>query len=124
MTLTDPTDAELDAAFAEKVAGWRYCGSDSCTRWYLDETCAALLDVEPKPFREIDSRRRQLARFTSDASSVLPWLEKEFVWLAGKSKQGHWVNLGGYEDVVADTFPRAAVRALLAARGVTVNFTK
>lgn len=76
---TEPTPEELRVFISEHI-GWRYCGSDSCSRWYLSPKDAPLLDVTPKPYNEIDHRRRQLPsldlEFMHEAEKVLTFEQR------------------------------------------------
>jgi hypothetical protein len=122
LTLTNPTDDQLNAAFAEKVAGWtlrdeywmtspkRFAGrSWLCgNKWMCGES--------------------ELPPFTTSADAVLPWLEKwneswevsyyNNVWnIAIEDRKGGMI----YGWVKDKSFPRAAVIALLRAHGVVVE---
>jgi len=111
MKLTNPTEYELNDAFAEKVAGWyRENGI-----WF------SIRDDGLKVFEG------ETARFTDRADKVLPWLEKwPKHWQAGNVNAGGppiWVSLGDKDNAsVADTIAHAAVIALLRAHGVDVEF--
>lgn len=117
MKLTNPTDDELNAAFAEHVAAMSKADVEYHTApWSM------------KP------------RFTHSANAVLPWLEKEgWSWerssyapeITGEAVHfevrvsGPNENQSGYCRCVfsPDQFARAAVVALLRAYGVEVEFT-
>ena len=117
MKLTNPTDDQLDAAFAEHVAGWKNCDDRS------------MLGDAPNMEFAYDEHVK-ITRFTRSADAVLSWLEK---WPRNWTKTGRmcvgletWSDEDGIGDVeaVAESFPRAAVIALLKAHGVEVEFTK
>jgi hypothetical protein len=122
MKLTNPTDDELNAAFAEKVAAW--------TKMEVNFGYINKGDKTPtvrKEWRDSTGALQSIGdtHFTNSADAVLPWLDKrKNGWQAGKTERGYWVNLGGYEDSVGVTFPRAAVIALLRAHCVEIEFTK
>lgn len=115
MKLTNPTDDELNAAFAEKVAGYTMHLAPGC-EW----------------------RRKEIPHFTTSADAVLPWLEK-FGWKGTSSRWGATcmatVVVNDCECTGAEysaqqsyshtqsPFPRAAVIALLRAHNVEIEFT-
>ena len=137
MTLTNPTDDELNAAFAEKVAGW--------THVHVGEMESA--DIESRSvfcydglIGETGGKMMPVPQFTHSADAVLPWLEKcawfqhtgVFSGANGRSidncREGHTIELSLTLDSMnrgahAETLPRAAVIALLRAHGVVVEFT-
>ena len=99
-------DNELNALFAEHVAKWRQPGIGMC-------------------FDRPD--------WTEDANAVLPWLEKASPVAICYAPPNEPYPLGRWEIAIkadgkhlldclsrADTFPRAAVIALLRAKGVEV----
>lgn len=114
MKLTNPTDDELNIAFAEKVAGMNPVNVEYHTAPWSE-----------KP------------RFTQSADAVLPWLEKEILWDAqsciAESQRAFrcWIRIltkaagerSEYAEAREPTFPRAAVIALLRAHGVEIEFT-
>ncbi len=53
-----------------EACGWVYCGSDSCTPWYLSPQDAPLYSADPKPWREIETRRRQLPNYPNDLNAM------------------------------------------------------
>ena len=128
MKLIDPTDDELNAAFAEKVAGW--------TRFFSENLGAALFHPPGLPDAANVNKRFEVPRFTQSADTVLPWLEKwrdgNTLFIAGTSIFGEraWGvdlidNSQNFRQFVKDpSLPRAAVIALLRAHGVEVEFTK
>lgn len=130
MKLTNPTDQELDAAFAVHVAGWNpvcHCG-DRMDMHRHDEHAPVQMD-EPIP------------NFTRSFDAVLPWLEKQG-WKGTSNRHGATcvatvTVLGGKEgwDGTEHTatqdythtqspLPRAAIIALLRANGHEVEFTR
>lgn len=52
-----------------KACGWVYVGSDSTTPWYLSPKDAPLALADPRPWREIDSRRRHLPDYLTDLNA-------------------------------------------------------
>ncbi len=127
MKLLNPTDDELNAAFAEKVAGW-HLGDESKNEfsgyWYSSSGNVEKLGKDPM-------------KFTTSADAVLPWLEKMPQWANesvgyGPKATRHYCRVfhrpkqSDISDNLylgkADTFPRAAVIALLLAHGVEVEF--
>jgi len=120
MKLLNPTDDELNAAFAERVAGW---------------TCRTVDDLSgERTYQRPDGANIVMERvFTQSADAVLPWLEKRFRWECDFTGTGYqvWVSeMPPGPRKMADcvgsdkTFPRAAVIALLRAHGVEVEFTQ
>lgn len=118
MKLIDPTNDQLDRAFAEHVCGWNAvcrCGESMKFHSRFDHTPVEL--EEPLPY------------FTRSADAVLPWLEntddpdaalRDGLWSVAfyVDKENNWVR---GED---KSLPRAACIALLRAHGVEVEFTK
>lgn len=135
MTLVNPTDDELNRAFAERVAGWKW----------RDERGGAWFDKsdDPDPMkwvRIIGPNGGDIAldgglRWVSSADAVIPWLQN--MWLsvviseviAGwavricyRGDQSFERPLGHCDSWALDpSFPRAAVIALLRAHGVEVE---
>lgn len=118
MRLINPTDAELNAAFAEKVA-------EITVLVRPDWGCTLNYDHG-------DGIIRPLPLFTTSADAVLPWLEKH-TW-RGCSYRAP-LNNHFYAEVEITASPsqqfrgisdkslaKAAVIALLRARGVEVEF--
>lgn len=107
MTLTNPTDQELNAAFAEHVVGF-------------------LFPTAPK-----DGKCEEWsgANYCGSADAVTPFLEKRAraITISYCDVTVQWtVNLIGFNTTWlghSETLPRAAVVALLRANGVEVNFT-
>lgn len=147
IVLVDPTDDELNAAFAEKVAGyeWVACGYDSDKP--VRPRFMALLAPGHTPYGWVRfsgelgpsyNRHRTYARWTDSADNVLPWLSKccPHGWTVEENEFGGvrkfgcaiasepswtgWIECADWR--FADTFPRAAVIALLRAHGVEVEF--
>lgn len=119
MTLTNPTNAELNAAFATEVARITDI-TDKCP-W---EKCLM-------PVGQLFGRRDDLwvivPNFCSDANAVLVWLEKFDGHTNGPDisfQCGQWeVVLNGCttrDRAVCSAFPKAAVIALLRAHGVEI----
>ena len=123
MKLLNPTDDQLNAAFAEKVAGWKRL---DCDLWDVG------LDISSPWCRKrsdgiwISNR----TAWTESADAVLPWLEKHRVApIAEYRPTVRAPAFTGWEIMLehgcngrASTFPRAAVIALLRANGVEVEF--
>ena len=102
MKLINPTDAELNAAFVEKVAQF-----DDKTRDFLDDS--------------------NDLNFTASFDAVLPWLEKwrtvEIDW--DRVIMMWRVGVGQHKDTPQydPSLSRAAVITLLRAHNVEVEFT-
>lgn len=131
MKLTNPTDDELNRAFAEYVAGWVRVPQEST------EGCIAWTNPN-NPYAQnrvwFDGRQYSChgahdgwPSFCTSADAVLPWLEKEGCALNVYSHPGK-----GYYTIVlcaptgdikssGKTFARSAVIALLRAHGVEVE---
>jgi hypothetical protein len=128
MKLINPTDDELNAAFAEKVAGWK-----------LNAAGPSAFGTNLNPYWEDEKGRSQFDGpwFAYSADAVLPWLEKlgsswhcshvkeeargdYFEFYLGYIKDGKYPVFVVHES----SFPRAAVIALLRAHGVEIEFTK
>lgn len=112
MKLTNPTDEELNVAFATEVAGWKstpiHMPRKAGDVWWHDS----------------GGNLTEGANFTRSADLVLPWLEKReeagFHYL-----KGHWYVHLYAEDKSCANSPRlalAAVIVLLRAHGVEVEF--
>jgi hypothetical protein len=149
MKLKNPTDDELNAAFAEKVAGWR-CYKEQRGEYALAVCYEA---NERDPWEHWDKKKeaqsktkytsiscadavkigffgRGLPRFTTSADAVLPWLDnpKSIAWWEARLRLNgkhqvicHQSEIDAY-PAEADTFPRAAVIALLRAHGVEITY--
>lgn len=119
----------LDAAFAEKVAGW----TDVCYEEGED------VDIESRCYYPWSGmagtppdggKRRLISSVTRSADTVLPWLDNAIYWDSNFCDGQHQVfvnemrrdvvNKGDYEGT-AKTFPHAAAIALLRAHGVKVE---
>ncbi len=125
MKLINPTDEELNAAFAESVARWSY--NSHYNDWYL------------KDGDSIAWSGRKTPEWTKSADAVLPWLAKyvtetgclwsitvrpDGLFLVNEGYQdesGPMLNGGHDADVEDKSLPRAAVIALLRAHGVEVE---
>lgn len=118
MKLLNPSDAELNAAFAIRVAEW----TAPCHGFtWKNEHGRFQPDGPP---------------FTTSADAVLPWLEKrEDVEIHRVQSDGWQVSImevkrtpeseetGVIAEAWEDTLPKAATIALLRAHGVEVEFT-
>jgi hypothetical protein len=119
--MKNPTDEELNAVFAEKVAGWtRYAIPGVRDIWHN-----GMLSKDSFQFR-----MGEPPRFTTSFDAVLPYLEQFDGHTNGPDisfQQGQWeVVLNGCttrDRAVHGWLPKAAVIALLRAHGVTVEFT-
>ena len=125
MKLTNPTDAELDAAFAEHVAGWMW-RPERGGAWFLKSEYE-----DPYSWvRIMDAKGADIGisglRFTQSADAVLPYLEK-------KEESGSVIDairVGGKWSIIIhaeysaedESLPRACVIALLRAHGIQVEF--
>ena len=120
MKLINPTDRELDEAFAEHVAGWKvefdgdkkYLSPDG-ENWHM----------------------WSIPYFTGSVDLVLPWLEKfggavyvnrytgwgDTNWAVRLYENDEDGSLMG--EAEEPTLPRAAMIALLRAHGVEIEFT-
>lgn len=130
MKLLNPSDAELNAAFAEKVAGWRKQFNDGWLGEAVGEGRNPHMDwFSPEDGFKYSHHELQLPPFTASADAVLPWLEKLGFW-ACQYSEGLVVISDDHMDCnsenmsSAETFPKAAVIALLRAHGVEVEFTQ
>lgn len=111
----------LDAAFAEKVAGWYLSRNGES----LDYVCYR---SEADYFAQPLSGTWPLPKFTRSADAVLPWLERGLAE-ARHTHDDRWSGrkwtvyvLNGYSSGsgISHSFPHAAVIALLRAHGVEV----
>lgn len=132
MKLTNPTDDQLDAAFAIEIVGYKMLrqemfGTHFVPRWCPPGTPDAvnMLALDTKP-----------PGFTRSFDAVLPWLEKHEWWeicqdrTIEKTHSPYWCSIfydkGEEYDShqgSADTAPLAAVIALLRADGHEIEFT-
>lgn len=133
MTLTNPSDAELDAAFAERVAGWvphrqMILDKHFVTRWAPPGTPEAfnLLALDTSP-----------PAFTDSMDAVLPYLER-LGWRGTSNRAGSTcaatievnsheadgsTHIAQADDTrFANPLAAACVLALLRAHGVEVVF--
>ncbi len=125
MKLINPTDDQLNAAFAEKVAGWVNQGRAKGVpalehRWVLPDRSIRSFGKLCPPMN-----------FTSSADAVLPWLEK-FTWRGCSYRAGdHYfaeaeITLNGAKQISVvsrKSLADAAVIALLRSKGVEIEFT-
>lgn len=121
--LINPADAQLNAAFAEHVAGWSY-GKEAIDVWTdPDGMMHGVGWGQPDPFPP----------FTQSADAVLPWLEK-MPQVEICLKPDNWVRVYSSHfassappviagEAISESFAKAAVIALLRAHGVEVEFT-
>jgi hypothetical protein len=138
MKLTNPTNEELNAAFAEYVAGWMW-RPERGGAWFLKSK-----DDDPYKWARItDATGADIGisglRFATEANAILPWLEygrevgQRVTMEMGFTRwhiRIHRKNPDGLYPLIdespwgdAETFPRAACIALLRANGVIVHFT-
>lgn len=137
LTLTNPTDDELNVAFAVEIAGWRD------VRYEEDED----VDIDSRtiyPWKGMagwppdGGKRRLIPCFTTFADAVLPWLEKT-QWaiyprfFPGWGKKGWDIRIYEHDEsapLMGESaeegfgFAKAAVVALLRAHNVEVTFTE
>ncbi len=132
MKLLNPTDDELNATLAEKIAGWRDVsfeeGEDADVESRTIYPWMGMAGWPP------DGRKRRLIpQFTKWADSVLPWLNKHSPWRAdGGGEHGFMVQVwkgpspdgNCYATANNRDLCRAAVVAILRANDVDVEFTK
>lgn len=117
MKLINPTDEELNAAFAEKVCDWQ-CAPDG---YGIDEHYFENVT----PFKDMGPCSDY--PFTQSADAVLPLLEKCNRYKIQKHEPGVvWVDVDApeYGESVESTLPKAIVVALLRAHQVEVEFTQ
>lgn len=120
MTLTNPTDDQLDAAFAGKVCGWKRIAEATNVAFEVPETGA----------------RGTPPAFTRSFDAVLPWLEKwrdsgngiaigATITSAGPGWRVDIIDVNGSTTITmfSLSLPMAIVGALLRAHGVEVEFT-
>jgi hypothetical protein len=136
MKLINPTDDELNAVFAEEVAGW------TDIRYEEGED----VDIDAReiyPWGGIagsppdGSKRRLVTPFTRSADAVLPWLNRHVVMIEHMCSQWRVLIHMGYtggdkgpftnrHDFISEgegEFAYHAVIALLRAHDVEVEFT-
>lgn len=127
LTLTNPSEDELNVAFSTEIAGWRD------VRFEEDED----VDIESRtiyPWKGMagwppdGGKRRLIPRWTECADAVLPWLYKHHWEVNQTSSASHPIRVV-LDDMhgprgESGTFPRAATIALLRAHGVEITFTK
>lgn len=114
-TLTNPTDDELNEAFALHVCKW--------TLLTVDDMSGERVYQKPSGTHVVVDHHG----FIGSMDAVLPWLEKhrelDFKIALYQYDGWHW-NVDGGENCHADswTLPRACVLALLKAHGVEVVY--
>lgn len=126
MKLLNPTDADLNAAFARKVMG----------RKLSPEHEGFMSGPDERMGGQVFESWHAIPRFTTSADAVLPWLEKrEDVEIHRVQSDGWQVSImevkrtpaseetGVIAEAWEDTLPKAATIALLRAHGVEVEFT-
>jgi hypothetical protein len=110
MKLLNPTDDELNAAFAKEVAGWKWEKTDRDHMAWIEYREGGSWEVEPN--------------FTTSADAVLPYVSK-LKEVGIHYVDGDWFVRCWSEDkncANCDSFAKACVIALLRARGVEVEF--
>jgi hypothetical protein len=141
MTLINPTDDELNRAFAEKVAGWNY--QPKCLSTNPEDRTETPMWFVPARGDAGPGYEYALYGWTRSMDAVLPWLEKwrdsgkGYVVMAtihsAAMKRTGWIiqirdsaletnNVKDFE-VIDWSASRACVIALLRAHGVVVEFT-
>lgn len=128
MKLNNPTDDQLNAAFAEHVAGWKRIPAkgDIPEMWNTGTDC----------LNQGGGFAWRVPRYSKYADAVLPWLEKWPDVEIHRVKDNGWqvsiMDIRRYPDrtetgVLAeaweDTIARAICIALLRANGVEVEVT-
>ena len=141
MKLHNPTDDQLDAAFAEKVAGWGRIVTFELSAIDTNGLIFGRRSI-PAPLGAFEKDGVILEhppRFTRSFDAVLPWLGKynlvaRFTRDCGRLSEHlsrpeengkYFINIirGGKEHEAIDkTLPRAACIALLRAHGHEVTF--
>lgn len=106
-TLTNPTDDELNKAFAVHVANI----SHPITGIRLSDDCTTFL-IPPTYTESMDAVLPWLSKTTCEMGNIGPGWTAEAVFLDG-----------GYGSALADTLPKACVLALLKAHGVEVVYS-
>ncbi len=117
MKLINPTDSEIDAAVAEKVAGWKRLHAEHA----FDGGVKCEIDAWAAPSGRIADA---VPQFSRSADAVLPLLERMDRWQCDygrpeKKYRLYFIRREG--EGTAATFPRAACLALLRAHGVEVD---
>ncbi len=130
--MLNPTEDDLNAAFAEKVAGWKNV--------FKGEHTGIFYGYPPIP-TGVGCGDAPLPRFTQSTDAVMPWLARHVtetgcLWSITVRPDGLFLVNQGYQDesgpmldggqgadVEDKSLPRAIVIALLRARGVVLNFT-
>ena len=124
MKLLNPTDDQLNAAFAERVAVLKVCDCGGWTHLIAGASMIRFKDCK-------ENCCPSVPKYCSSADSVLPWLEKwneswEVAYYSGtwnfakERPKGDGSMMYGW--VKDKSFPHAAVIALLRANGVEVVF--
>lgn len=115
MKLTNPTDDQLNAAFAEKVAGW-----------FRTERLGKQVLYDPEGGHVLIGDTRCMPSFTTSADAVLPFVSKlkevGIHYLEGDWYVRCWSEKK--ECANCDSLPKACVIALLRAHGVEIEFSK
>lgn len=132
--MTNPTDDQLNALFAEKVAGWTAHRQMILDKHYIARWAAPWIPE----WVNMPTLPTEPPKFTDSMDAVLPYLDRH-PWAARSARDGQYEacinwpendcgksDLGGkvYMSLCravgeADTLPRACVIALLRAHGVT-----
>jgi hypothetical protein len=117
MKLVNPTDDQLNAAFAEKVAGWLRA-----------ERMGKEVLYDPEGGHVLIGDTRCMPSFTTSADAVLPWLAKTGRWQCDYGRPhalGYRIYFPQNSDgeAASESFARTAVIALLRAHGVEVEFS-
>lgn len=136
MKLTNPSDDQLNAAFAENVAGWtRYGPNKGEKRSVICRLCGPERGQTMLVWKD-GKLGGCYPDWAGSADAVLPWLEKmgEFSqyyhksfpdaerWSVGVDRhEPHGTGWAGYAK--AETFSRATTIAILRAHGVEIEFT-
>lgn len=132
MKLVKPSDDQLNAAFAEKVAGWTYWQSKHGHYHVTDPNGKHGEPAYGWPKYDESTGKKfvrhwtdgvELPRFTQSADAVLPFVSK-LKEVGIHYADGDWFVRCWSEDkncANCDSLPRACVIALLRAHGVEVE---
>jgi hypothetical protein len=139
LNLKTASDAEINACFAEVVAGWKPLWLLTKDGYYYRPKAAGYTSnrAEAGRFdkayaeRDVSATRGEVQMeqdappdYLNSADAVLPWLEKCRRWKAERcAPDGVWLEVDAprFGDAYAPTFARAACIALLKAHGVSIE---
>lgn len=128
LTLTNPTDDELNATFAVEIAGWRDVRFEEGEDVNID--AREIYPWEGMAGWPPDGQKRRLIpRWTAHFDTILPWIKERCVVRYSLTTGWRWEvmawdkNLDSY-SWSDECLPYAAVLAILRAHGVEILFTK